>query len=276
MQNKWILGVVQSSVDDNKQVNIERAKAMIDKAADSGASIVVLPEMFNCPYDNRFFPEFAESFPGGSTLRMLSNVAAEKNIYLFGGSVPEADGGNIYNSCFVFGPDGSLLARHRKAHLFDVELEQGISFKESAVLSPGNEITVVDTELGRIGVAICYDIRFPELARAVALKGASLLLVPAAFNTVTGPAHWELTMRMRAVDNQLYVAAASPARNDRASYVAYGHSIVTDPWGEVLGSLDEKEGLLLVQIDLDRLKQVRSEFPLLKHRRTDMYDLREL
>ncbi len=276
MDKKFILGAIQNDVSDNKADNITRVRELINTAANEGAQVVALPEMFNCPYDNSYFPHFAEEFPAGPTISMLSETAAGRGIYIFGGSIPERENGMIFNTCFVFGPDGVLLAKHRKVHLFDVELSEGISFKESAVLSSGNELTVVDTAYGKIGIGICYDIRFPEIARAATLRGAVAFLVPGAFNMVSGPAHWELTMRMRAIDNQFYVAGVSPARNESAPYVAYGHSIVVDPWGRVLDQLDEKQGIITTEIDLDRLQQVRDEFPLLKHRRTDLYEFREL
>ncbi len=238
--------------------------------------MVVLPEMFNCPYSSELFAGFAEEYPAGETAAMLAETAKARKLYIFGGSIPERDGSQVYNSCLVFGPDGSLLARHRKVHLFDVEFDQGFSFRESDILGRGDRITVVDTAFGKIGVGICYDIRFPELARAMTLRGAILMVVPAAFNMITGPAHWELTLRMRAVDNQFYTAGAAPARNMEASYVAYGHSMVIDPWGQTVESLDEKEGIIVAVIDPARLEQVRRELPLLRHRRTDLYELREL
>lgn len=269
--DNWLLGIIQNKVFKDKAVNIETARKMIAEAADRGAKAVVLPEMFNCPYSSAMFPAFAETCPGGETFNMLSETAAAKGIYLFGGSVPEREGEIIYNTCFIFGPDGGLMARHRKVHLFDVELSGGLTFRESDTLGRGDRITLVNTGLGGIGVAICYDIRFPEVARVLSLKGAVLLVVPAAFNMITGPAHWEITLRMRAIDNQMYVAGAAPARDENASYVAYGHSLVADPWGEVVGSLDEKEGIIITEIDLNRMRQVRDELPLLKHRRTDLY-----
>lgn len=274
MQDKWVLGIIQNMVSDDKDRNLIRAGDMIREAAAQGAKAVALPEMFNCPYDSKAFPLFAESYPEGETIRMLSEAAAANKIYVFGGSIPEKEDDHIYNTCFVFGPDGSLLARHRKIHLFDVDITGKLRFKESDTLGAGNEITVVNTSLGKIGVGICYDIRFPELARLMTLQGAVLMVVPAAFNMVSGPAHWELSIRMRAVDNQFYVAGIAPARNEAASYVAYGHSMAADPWGQVIGALEEKEGLLTVEIDSQKAEQVRREFPLLKHRRLDIYDVR--
>lgn len=163
---------------------------------------------------------------------------------------------------------------HRKVHLFDINITNGQVFRESDTLTAGNRVTVFETEFCRMGVLICYDIRFPELARLMALNGAEVIFCPAAFNMTTGPAHWELTMRMRALDNQVYLAAAAPARNVDANYVSYANSIITSPWGEVVGRLDEHEGILIREIDLDRIRTIRTELPLLKHRRTDLYELR--
>ncbi len=276
MPDRWLLGLIQNTVVEDKKTNMDTARNMITKASGRGARVVVLPEMFNCPYNSRLFPEFAEEYPEGETIAMLAELAAAENIYLFGGSIPEKEGEQIFNTCFIFGPDGSLLARYRKCHLFDVELKEGFAFKESGTLGRGDWITVVDTPFGKIGVGICYDIRFPELARAIALRGAILMVLPAAFNMITGPAHWELTLRMRAIDNQFYVAGVSPARNEQLSYVVYGHSMLVDPWGAVEKELDEKEGIILAEVDLKKLHQVRDEFPLLKHRRVDLYELREI
>jgi omega-amidase len=271
MDKNWLLGIVQNQVSVDKKTNIEKVREMIAETASKGAKVVALPEMFNCPYASDFFPKFAEEYPSGETLEMLAEVARTNQIYLFGGSIPEKEGDSIYNSCFVFGPDGKFIARHRKLHLFDVELSEGLTFKESDTLGRGNDITVVDTEYGKIGVEICYDIRFPELARELTLRGAVMMIVPAAFNMITGPVHWELTVRMRALDNQFYVAGIAPARDSQASYVAYGHSVVAGPWGNILQSMDEKEGIMIVEIDPKRIEKARNELPLLKHRRTDIY-----
>ena len=271
MTDKWLLGIVQNCVTGDKDRNLNRAREQIREAAGLGAKVIVLPEMFNCPYDNEVFPHFAEEYPKGKTINMLSEAAAENNIYLFGGSIPEKEHDCIYNTCFIFGPEGNLVGRHRKVHLFDVDIKGKLTFKESDTLSAGNQITLIQTPMGKIGVCICYDIRFPEMGRLLALEGVVLMVVPAAFNMISGPAHWELSIRMRAVDNQFYVAGAAPARDEKASYVAYGHSIAADPWGQVIGAMDEKEGIMIVEIDPAKLVQVRNELPILKHRRTDLY-----
>ncbi|GBF32578.1 aliphatic amidase AmiE [Desulfocucumis palustris] len=268
--------VCQLKVVEDKSANIKKASEMIAGAAGNGARLVVLPEMFNCPYQAPLFPLYAETFPEGETFKMLSAAARESKVYLAGGSLPERDGERVYNTSFIFGPDGNLLGRHRKVHLFDVELPGGITVKESSTLGAGERITVVPTEFGPLGVAICYDIRFPELIRLMALKGAKIIVVPAAFNMTTGPAHWDLVFRMRAVDNQLFVIAASPARDVNAGYVAFGHSIMVDPWGEVLARAGHGEEVLTGELELARIEKIRRELPLTAHRRTDLYQLREL
>lgn len=259
-------------VTSNKEKNIETALEYIRSAKNSGANIVCLPEIFNCPYDNKYFLEFSESYPNGETIRALSKIASDENIILIGGSIPEYHKGKVYNTCFVFNDDGSLICKHRKVHLFDIDINGEISFKESDTLSPGNEITVFDCKYGRIGVAICYDIRFPDMFKIMALQGAKLVVIPAAFNMTTGPAHWELTIKSRALDNQVYVAAVSPSRDLNSSYIAYGNSCITSPWGDTIAKLDEKPEILLGKIDFNYVDSIREQLPLLKHRKDNIYN----
>ena len=259
-------------VTDNKNENLYKAEKMIRQAAKEGSELIVLPEMFNCPYENDFFPVFAEEFPGKST-QVLSDLAKELKIYIIGGSIPEFDNGKIFNTSYVFDREGVLIGKHRKIHLFDIDIENGISFKESDALSKGDKVTVVDTEYCKIGIAICYDMRFPELMRLMVQQGAEMIIIPAAFNMTTGPAHWDLTLRARALDNQVYFAAVSPARNLQASYHAYGHSALADPWGKIIAQGNEKEDIIYGEVDLDHIKKIRNQLPLLKHRRSDLYEL---
>jgi omega-amidase len=261
-------------VKESKKANILKARNMIYEAADKGADIIALPEMFNCPYNNKHFREYAETYPNGETLNMLSSAAREKNVFIIGGSIPELDEqGRVFNTSFIFDNNGNLIGKHRKVHLFDIDIKNGIRFKESEVLTSGSDITIVDTPWGKVGVAICYDIRFPELIRLMALKGAKTVFVPAAFNMTTGPAHWELLFKSRALDNQIFVAGISPARNENYSYVAYGNSLIANPWGSITSRLDEKEGILIQDIDLEYIDEIRESLPLLKHRRGDIYKL---
>ncbi len=271
MCNKFILGICQMKVGYDKNTNIKNAVEMLKKASEKGANIAVLPEMFNCPYDNNYFLKFSETIEKGETVKALSNAAKELGIYVVAGSIPEIDNDKLYNTSMVFDKNGILLAKHRKIHLFNINIPGNIVFKESDTFEAGNEITIVDTQYGKIGIAICYDIRFPEIFRLMSLKGAKVIIVPAAFNMVTGPAHWKELIRIRAVDNQVFLAAAAPARDDNASYVSYGHSMIVEPWGKILACGREKEEIILSEIDLERVEQVRKELPLLENMRTDLY-----
>jgi predicted amidohydrolase len=275
MKNEFKLALCQMEVIDNKDSNIKKALEMIKVAAENKSDMVILPEMFNCPYDNSKFREYAEERKNSKTLKAIKESAKELNLYIVAGSIPELEDDNLYNSSFIFDRDGEIIASHRKMHLFDIDIAGKINFKESETLSAGNQITVVDTELCKIGVAICYDIRFPELLRLMALKGAELIVIPGAFNMTTGPAHWETLIRSRAIDNQLYVAAVSPARNEELSYVAYGNSMVADPWGEIVARAGEKEEIVYADIKLSKIKEVRKELPVLNGRRNDIYGLIE-
>lgn len=266
------LGICQMAVTSDKALNISKARAMIQDAAAANCQVAILPEMFNCPYQAELFSEFAESYPEGDTLSMLSQTAAEAKIVVVGGSVPERDDyNNVYNTSFIFDGNGRLLGRHRKMHLFDVDIKGGTVFKESSILSAGQEMTVVSIAGLTFGVAICYDIRFPELSRLMTLAGAELLIFPAAFGWTTGPAHWELLIKSRAVDNQVFVVGAAPASTPGAQYQAYGHSMIVDPWGNTLAMAGSEETMMTVEVDMNKLYTVRQQLPLLKHRRPDVY-----
>ncbi|XP_061539774.1 omega-amidase NIT2 isoform X1 [Phycodurus eques] len=268
--SKFRLAVIQLQVGTVKADNLSRARRLIDEAATQGSKVVLLPECFNSPYGSGFFPANAEKIPGEST-RLLSQAAKDNKIYLVGGSIPEEDAGKLYNSCMVFGPDGQLLVKHRKIHLFDIDIPGKIRFQESETLSPGNTLSMFETPFCKVGVGICYDLRFAELAQIYSRKGCQLLLYPGAFNMTTGPAHWELLQRGRALDNQVYVATASPAMDESASYVAWGHSTVVNPWGEVISKAGGEETVIYADIDLQYLADVRQQIPITAQRRHDVY-----
>lgn len=268
----FTVGVCQLGVVNDKKANIQKARNMIAEAAEQGSQLIVLPEMFNCPYQSELFSEYAETYPAGPTIDMLAECAAKHKIILVGGSIPEHDEtGKIYNTSFIFDEQGKLIGRHRKTHLFDVDIKDGTVFQESKTLAAGDSRTIVNTSLGKIGVAICYDIRFPEMARAMVLEGAQVLVYPAAFGPVTGPAHWELLLRARAVDNQVFIIGAAPALNAAAEYKAYGHSLVVDPWARVLAMAGKEETVITTKIDFRTTERVREELPLLRHRRLELY-----
>eukprot|EP01112_Ceratiomyxa_fruticulosa_P009849 TRINITY_DN258_c0_g1_i1.p1 TRINITY_DN258_c0_g1~~TRINITY_DN258_c0_g1_i1.p1 ORF type:complete len:328 (-),score=61.66 TRINITY_DN258_c0_g1_i1:351-1334(-) len=268
---KFVFAGCQLLVGENKEENLSNARKAIDEASQKGAHIVSLPECFNCPYSNASFPVYAESIPDGPSTKMLSLAASSNKVYLIGGSFPEKDGDKLYNTSLVFDPEGNLIAKHRKIHLFDIDVPGKIRFKESETLSPGSTPTVFETKFGKIGLGICYDIRFAELALLYSQRGAKFLVYPGAFNMTTGPAHWELLQRSRALDNQLYVAAVSPARNPSSSYTAWGHSTVVNPWGEVISTTGHEPGIIYAEIDFSKLDEIRANIPITLQKRDDIY-----
>ncbi len=268
--------LVQMPVADDKLANLGKAVDYIEKAAQAGADLIVLPEMFCCPYQTASFPIYAER-EGGEHWAMMAQAAQDNGIYLVAGSMPEVDAaGRVYNTSYAFDRSGRPIGKHRKMHLFDINVPGGQVFHESDTLHAGDQVTVLDTEFGKIGLMICYDIRFPELSRLMVDQGARIIVVPAAFNMTTGPAHWELLFRCRALDNQVFTLGAAPARQTSARYISYGNSIAVSPWGEVLARLDDQAGLLLTDLDLGQVDQIRQQLPLLAQRRHDLYSVRQL
>ena len=264
---------LQTPVREDKMENLRALEPLFARLAGQ-ADLIALPEMFCCPYETQNFPRYAEE-TGGPAWSACAALAARYGVYLSAGSMPEKDGGKIYNTAYVFDRQGRQIAAHRKMHLFDIDVQGGQRFRESETLSPGDRVTVFDTEFGKMGLCVCYDFRFPELARLMVQRGAVVLLVPAAFNMTTGPAHWELLFRSRAVDNQAFTLGTAPARDLSASYHSWGHTIAVDPWGTVLGQLEDGPSVQLLELDLDRAAAVRQQLPLLRHRRTDLYQLTE-
>ena len=305
------IALCQFHVTPDKDTNEETARKYLSRAKDQGATMAVLPEIWNSPYATSAFPEYAESLPeigdrlGGeddddvskwssSASRLLMQTAKDLDMWIVGGSVPERvlENGKekIYNTCLVLNPEGVVVAKHRKVHLFDIDVPGGITFFESETLSPGSTVSHFETPYGEIGVGICYDIRFPEYAMLLRQKyNCSVLIYPGAFNMTTGPAHWELLQQARALDNQCFVVTASPARseapadNDDGSekmkyphYTAWGHSTVISPWGDVVATTDETGGVVIADLDLARLAEVRNGIPIENQKRTDLYALEDL
>lgn len=272
--SKFKLALIQLAVGSSKADNLLRAVQKVKEAATQGAQLVALPECFNSPYGTAYFSDYAEELGTGESSLALSQAAKDNKIYLIGGSFPERKDGKLYNTSTTWGPNGSLLAVHRKIHLFDIDIPGKIKFQESETLSPGNDLTSFQFgDLCKIGIGICYDMRFAEMAQLYAHAGCKLLIYPGAFNMTTGPAHWELLQKCRALDNQVYVAAVSPSRIESSSYVAWGHSSVVSPWGEVVAKAEHHESILYADIDLDYLEQVRQQIPITKQRRTDIYEV---
>nr|GMC49401.1 omega-amidase, chloroplastic-like [Ipomoea batatas] len=275
--SKFKIGLCQLSVTADKERNIAHARTAIEEAAEKGAKLIVLPEIWNSPYSNDSFPIYAEDIDAGPeaspSTAMLSEVARLLKVTIIGGSIPERSGDKLYNTCCVFDSEGKLKAKHRKIHLFDIDIPGKITFMESKTLTAGQTPTIVDTEVGRIGIGICYDIRFQELATLYAARGVHLICYPGAFNMTTGPLHWELLQRARAVDNQLFVATCSPARDAGAGYVAWGHSTLVGPFGEILATTEHDEAIIISEIDYSQIELRRTNLPLEKQRRGDLYQL---
>lgn len=248
---------------------LDKAARLVREAAGNGAEIVVLPEMFSCPYSGRFFHRFA-ALGHEPILEKLSAWAEDNGVLLVGGSIPERGDGKLYNSAYVFGPDGRQLARHRKVHLFDVDIP-GMRFKESDTFAAGDAVTVFDSPFGRFGLAVCFDVRFPELFRAMAERGARAVFLPAQFNLKTGPLAWELLLRARAADNQLFVAGCAAARYEGFDYECWGRSTVADPFGRVAASCDETEQILYAEPDFSLVDEARRQIPTLSALREDLY-----
>ncbi len=263
------LALCQLRTETVLEETLDKTARMVREAAQSGAQIVVLPEMFSCPYSGRYFRSFAAK-GHEPILEKLSAWAGENSVLLVGGSIPETEDGKLYNSAFVFGPDGRQLARHRKVHLFDVDIP-GMRFKESNTFAAGDGITVFDSPFGRFGLAVCFDLRFPELFRAMAERGAQAVFLPAQFNLKTGPMAWELLLRARAADNQFFVAACAAARYEGFDYECWGHSTVTDPFGRVAATCDETEQILHTELDLSLVDEARRQIPTLSALREELY-----
>ncbi|KAJ4079890.1 Omega-amidase nit3 [Fusarium oxysporum] len=274
------IACVQFASGPDKTINLDKARSLVFEAASKGAGIVILPECFNSPYSTTEFSKYAEVLQPSPpreymspTFHALSRMAKETGVYLIGGSIPEleADTNKIYNTSLVFAPSGTLQGFHRKSHLFNVEFDTMI-FRESDVLSPGNEVTVIDLDdYGKIGLGICFDIRFPEPAAIAARSGAFALIYPSAFNTTTGPLHWELLSRSRALDNQTYVAMCSQSFDPASGYPAWGYSLVVDPLGQTVSSADRDEAIVYADLEDYTITNCRRQIPLETSRRFDLY-----
>lgn len=260
----------------DKAYNLNRAATFVERAMreQPDTKLVVLPECFNSPYAVDKFKEYSEVISSESTsVKFLSDLARKFQITLVGGSIPELEPetNNVYNTCVIFDEQGNIIGKHRKVHLFDIDIPNGITFKESVTLSGGTQATTVTAPMGKFGVGICYDMRFPELAMLSARQDSFAMIYPSAFNTVTGPMHWHLLARSRSIDNEIYTLLCSPARNLNSSYHAYGHSLVVNPRGEIIAEAGEGEEIIYADLDPKFIEQVRQAIPITFQRRFDVY-----
>ncbi len=263
-----LMAAVQMTSGADKAENVEKATGLVRRAASRGASFVGLPENFAWMGPEPERDENAEPLEG-KTLATIQTLARDLRITLLAGSVLEtgAPGGRLFNTSVLFGPDGARLAVYRKMHLFDVEVGDGQTYRESAAVAPGTEVVVANAPLGKVGLSVCYDLRFPELYRRHSEAGAGLLTVPAAFTLATGKDHWEVLLRARAIENQAYVIAPAQQGRHPRDRMTWGHAMIVDPWGLVTARASEGEGLAMAEFDGALLAKIRKSLPALQHRR---------
>lgn len=267
------VALIQLQLGADKATNLANARRLISEAAPK-ADLIVLPECFNSPYAVDQFRHYAETIPEGETTVALAQMLKEHGVYIVGGSIPEVDDDKIYNTSVVFDPEGKVIAKHRKVHLFDIDIPNGIKFQELVTLTGGDKATVFSVgDWGNVGLGICYDIRFPELAQIASRSPHQLfaMIYPGAFNTTTGPLHWHLLGRSRAVDNEVYTLLCLPARN-KEGYQAYGHSLVCDPMGEIIAEAGESQEIIYAELSPEKLSTTRQAIPVNFQRRFDVYE----
>jgi deaminated glutathione amidase len=265
---KFTAAAIQMLASDDKTANLAEAERWIRQAAAAGARLIALPEVFIWRGDKNSERTAAEPVPGPASTAM-AGLARELGIYLLAGSILEEIPGSpkAFNTSLLFDPAGKLIATYRKIHLFDVDLADKVSARESDTRAFGETVVVVETELCRMGLSVCYDLRFAELYRELSQREAQLIFVPSAFTAYTGKAHWEPLLRARAIENQVYVIAPNQFGKNPKSFETHGHSMIIDPWGEIVAVLADGPGFITSEIDLEYLSQVRRELPCLTHRR---------
>jgi deaminated glutathione amidase len=272
MPDRIRVACVQMTSRADKAANLETAERLVTQAAATGADVVVLPEKWNAIGHADVYLENAEPIDGGESAAAMSEWARRHGITLVGGSIAERREGRqkLSNTSLVFDSSGEIVALYRKIHLFDVEVG-GVVYHESEVEEPGEEPVVAELEDWKIGLSVCYDIRFPELYRILALEGAELVTVPAHFTTPTGKDHWHVLMRARAIENQLYVAAAAQIGETLPGKPAYGRSLIVDPWGIVLAQAQDEETVIAAEFDRAHLLDIRAKLPSLANRQANAY-----
>lgn len=268
MERRFRAAAIQLSSGTDRTANFAAAARQLDRAADAGARLVVLPELWSVLGP----PEvvLAEAEPlDGPTGQFLAAEARRRQLVIVGGSFAERspDPARAYNTTLVVDPTGAVRAVYRKLHLFDVDWPGRVTYRESDWLAPGDRVVAADVLGLRLGLAICYDLRFPVLFDRLAAADCRVLAVPAAFTAVTGRDHWHLLVRARALETQCYLIAANQSGTHSERLTTYGHSAVVDPWGRIVAECDAGEGCAVADVDLDRLDEIRGQLPVLRHRR---------
>jgi len=267
---KYTVALCQVDSREDKQKNLEKAGELIAEAADKGAAIAAFPETMS--YIGRGYSQQAESIPGPTT-DFLCREAERHGIWLVSGSFPESDiSGKPKNTMVLIDPEGRIRCKYSKTHMFDVVIKNGPTYMESGHNTAGDELVMADTPLGRLGFAICYDLRFDEIFRLMALNGAQVIFVPSSFTMNTGKDHWEPLLRARAIENGVYIAAPSQI-GQKTGMNAYGKSMVVDPWGNVIARASDRPCCVTAEIDLDYIDAVRAQVPSIYNRREDLYSV---
>jgi predicted amidohydrolase len=272
MPDRIRLACVQLTASADKAANLERAEGLVTRAASLGADVIALPEKWNGVGHADELRALAEPLDGGESVEALASWARTHGVSIVGGSITERRAGRdkLSNTSLVFAPDGSLVAAYRKIHLFDVEVG-GVVYRESEAEEAGDEAVVAQVEDWPVGLTVCYDLRFPELYRVLALEGAELLTVPANFTERTGRDHWEVLLRARAIENQCYVAAPAQVGEPMRGRRSYGRSLIVDPWGTVLAQAPDEQCVIVAELDRARVRDVRAKLPSLANRQPDAY-----
>ncbi len=265
------VAALQMASGPNIAANLNEAGRLISRAADAGAELVVLPENFAIMGISELDKVGIREVEGeGPIQRFLMEQADKHRVWIVAGTVPLAgdDPRRIRAACLVYNDRGEQIARYDKMHLFDVQIaESGENYNESETIEPGSEVVVLDTPFGRLGLAVCYDLRFPELFRQMVNKGVQLIVLPSAFTAITGRAHWESLVRARAIENVCYVAAAAQGGYHVNGRETHGDSMIVDPWGQILDRLPRGSGFVIADLDLEKVENTRRSFPVLKHRK---------
>jgi predicted amidohydrolase len=272
MPDRIRIACVQLTASADKTANLERAERLVARAASLGADVIALPEKWNGVGNAEQLHALAEPLEGGESVAALSLWAQTHGVSIVGGSITERRERHekLSNTSIVVAPDGSVSALYRKIHLFDVEVG-GLVYRESEAEEPGDEPVVTQIEDWPVGLTVCYDIRFPELYRVLALEGAELVTVPANFTERTGRDHWEVLLRARAIENQLYIAAPGQFGEPMPGRRSFGRSLVADPWGTVLAQAPDEECVIVAELDRGRVRDVRARLPSLANRQPDAY-----
>ena len=263
------VGIIQNLVTDDISLNIKEMKKQIEQC---DADFIVLPEMWNCPYENEIMKTSISYFK--ESYDMLKETAKQTKKWIVGGTIAYPFKDKIYNTCFVFNDEGKEVASYDKTHLFELHANF-TEYTEKEVFSPGNHFTTFDTPWAKVGIIVCYDIRFPEITRLLAKQGCEVICCPACFNYTTGTQHWEMLNRVRALENEVYFLGVGPAHYQYKNFKPYGHSMICNPNGDILVSMEEEIGHSTVDLDLKIVEYTRKKMPFWHVRRNDLYTLKE-